>query len=341
MLRRTQTLFVCLVFLVLLFSSVSHAWDLTQAAFHGNHEHLASPAITQHSTGSHIQPRKIIKCRPLTDWQASTRVAGDHSTVTESGHTSECALPEHPERGWELAAEVSFTRTKGKVRFSRGNFGAFTGFDEADLNADMGLDDHGVETSFMAMYKFRPKWAVRYSVMPMTMMGSGQAGKSFVFGNTQYTAGQNMKVEWERLEQRLGLVYDAAHSHSSRLSVFGGYVRVTDRIKVMQMQAGMGEDIMDNDLNMGMTGIEFEKCLKTTYAKATLSLECAAGVAFLDDAFGAEAETALKYTIPMNNRRWGFVKGGYKYLTYKKKSSDAKMFDIVMEGGFLQMGLVF
>jgi hypothetical protein len=91
---------------------------------------------------------------------------------------------------------------------------------------------------------------------------------------------------------------------------------------------------------MAMVG-QFEKCLKTTYTKATLSLQCVAAGAFLDDAVGAEAETALKYSIPMNNGRRGFVKGGYRYLTYKKKSSDARMFDIALEGGFLQAGLVF
>ena len=104
---------------------------------------------------------------------------------------------------------------------------------------------------------------------------------------------------------------------------------------------GMGGDVMDNDLNMAMAGVEFEKCLKATHTKATLSLECKASTAFLDDAVGGEAETGLKYSIPMNSRRWGFVKGGYRYLTYKRKSSDARMFDIAMEGGFLQMGLVF
>jgi len=230
---------------------------------------------------------------------------------------------------------------KGKVRFSGGMFWGTYGFDDIDLNSDMGLDDHGVMPSFMAMYKFRPKWSFRYSLMPMTMMGSGQAGKSFVFGNTLYTAGQPVNIEWQRLEQRLGLVYDVVHAHSSRFSLFGDYVRITDRIKTMQMQFGMGGGIMDNDLNMAMAGGEFEKCLRTAYNKATFSLACVAGAAFLDDVVGAEAETALKYSIPMNCGRWGFVKGGYRYLTYKRKSSDARMFDMAMEGGFLQMGFVF
>lgn len=245
------------------------------------------------------------------------------------------------ESAWEMAADTFFARTKGKLRFSMGMFQGLQGPYDVDMNADMGLSDHGVMNSFMAHYMFRPKWGLRYSVMPMWMMGSGQAGKSFVFGNTLYNAGQDVNMEWERLEQRLGLIYDVVDAKSAKISVFGDYVRVNDRIKVMQMQAGMGGNTMDNDLNMGMAGIEFEKCLKKTSAGATLSLKCVAGAAFGDDAFGAEAETALKYSISMNNGRRGFLEGGYRYITYKKNSSDVRMFDIAMDGGFLQVGLIF
>lgn len=341
MLRRTQTLLVCQIFLVLLSSSISHAWDVIQAAAHADHGTVVSSQTTRYGVGSETSSSKIMKCRPLTERHPVMDASGGHANTETYGHGSECSLPEHPTRGWELTADVFFARTKGKVRFSNGMSWGSSGLDDVDLNSDMGLDDHGVMGSFMAMYKFKPKWALRYSVMPMTMMGSGKAGKSFVFGNTQYTAGQDVSIQWEHLEQRFGLMYDAVHAHTSRISLFADYVRTTDRIKTMQMQAGMGGNIMDNDFNMAMAGVEFEKCLKKTYNKATLSLECMAGAAFLDDAVGMDAETALKYSIPMNNGRWGFVKGGYRYLTYKRRSSDAKMFDIVMEGGFLQMGLVF
>ncbi|MBI5252473.1 MAG: hypothetical protein HY912_23510 [Desulfomonile tiedjei] len=339
--RRTQTLLVCQILVIAFFASLAHAGNLTQATSQGDQGSAVLPLSTFHTTGSQIGSKKILKCRPIIEQHSATGLFGRHSTSAASTHGSECSLPEHPPRGWELAADVFFARTKGKVRFYRGISWGYYGLDDVDLNADMGLDDHGVMGSFMAMYRFRPKWALRYSIMPMTMMGSGQAGRSFMFGNTQYTGGQAVSVQWERLEQRLGLIYDAVHSHSSRIGLFGDYIRVNERIKTMQMLAGMGGNTMDNDLNMAMAGIEFEKCLKTTHTKATLSLECKAGAAFLDDAVGAEAETALKYSIPMNNGRWGFVKGGYRYLTYKKKSSDARMFDMAMEGGFLQMGLVF
>ncbi len=113
MLRRTQTLLVCQIFVMLLFASVSNAWDLIQASSHGNHGIVVSPSVTPHGTGSNIESRGIIKCRPLGD---------EHSATAASGHGSECSLPEHPTGGWELTADAFFARMKGKVRFSRGIF---------------------------------------------------------------------------------------------------------------------------------------------------------------------------------------------------------------------------
>ena len=332
MLRITQTLLVCLILMLMVFTSFLYAWDNHQDTSHSNHGILHSAPVTSYYSNSKIEPRKIIKCRPF----------GEERITTEGlGQRAECSLPMGHMTGWELSADSFFARTKGKVRFSTGMSQGYYGLDDIDMNADLGLSDHGVMNSFMAHYMFRPKWGLRYSVMPMWMMGSGQAGKAFVFGNTLYNAGQDVSMEWERLEQRLGLIYDVVHAKSSKISVFGDYVRVNERIKAMQMQAGMGGNTMDNDLNMGMAGIEFEKCLKNTSNGATLSLKCIAGAAFGDDAFGVEAETALKYSIPMNSNRWGFLKGGYRYVTYKRKSSDVRMFDTAMDGGFLQVGLVF
>ncbi len=50
---------------------------------------------------------------------------------------------------------------------------------------------------------------------------------------------------------------------------------------------------------------------------------------------------AIKYAIPLNKGRSCVDKGGYRYLTSKRKMSDLRMFDMALEGGFLQMGLVF
>ena len=44
--------------------------------------------------------------------------------------------------------------------------------------------------------------------MPMIMNGSGQPGRSVVWGNTTFNTSQNLSVKWERLQQSIVLVYD-------------------------------------------------------------------------------------------------------------------------------------
>jgi hypothetical protein len=175
--------------------------------------------------------------------------------------------------------------------------------------------------------------------MPFALEGSTQPSRSFNWGTTTHGLGSSTRAKWERLYQRIGLVYDPIRTHSTRVSVFGDYVRLNEKFTVIQV--GCCGDSLDNDLNMGMAGLELEKCLKTSRKCNTLSLECRAGVAFGDEAFGSDISTGLKYSIPMNNGRWGFIKGGYRYLTFNKKYSDVRMMDTAMDGGVLQMGVIF
>jgi hypothetical protein len=90
-----------------------------------------------------------------------------------------------------------------------------------------------------------------------------------------------------------------------------------------------------------MAGIEFERCLKTSRFANTLSMECKAGAAFLDDAVGADLSTGLKYTISMGNGRWGYLGGGYRFVNFKKGYSDFKQIDTTIEGGYLKLGFIF
>lgn len=327
-LRKPYTLLVCLVFLVSMLATETHAWYYKQAAAADRQEDLYSPPTTQTKQIEKVKPKKIVKCKPQFP-----------SQVLTYAFVPECILPMSRPRGWELMAEALFARTKGHVRYFRGFVTQLFAQDEIDLNSDMGLPDHSVMGMFGVTYRLQPRWAVRYSIMPFVMDGSGSLGRSFTFGNTTYTAGQPAKVKWEDLYQRVGLVYDPIHTMSSRVSIFGDYVRINDKLSIYQ--TGCCADIMNTDLNMAMAGVEFERCLKTTATCSTLSFECSAGVAFGDDAVGSDVSTGLKYSIPMNNGRWGFVKGGYRYLTFKKKYSDARSFDMAMDGGFLQMGFIF
>jgi len=49
----------------------------------------------------------------------------------------------------------------------------------------LGIPDHGAVGSFSLGYRFRPNWAIRYSIMPMELNGSGGTGQNYWYGYGQ------------------------------------------------------------------------------------------------------------------------------------------------------------
>jgi hypothetical protein len=328
---KSYILLVCLAVFLGVSSAAAQVWNPAQD-WSDYPEAFSMPVPAQAGAPQKVQTKKIMKCKPLAK----------SGLVDAFSFRPDCILPVARPGGWEMGAEVFFARVKGKVRYSRGTFVAFSLADDLDLNADLGIPDHGVMGAFSIAYRFRPNWSIRYNIMPMSVSGAGQSsltGRTIVFGTETLGAAQSLRSKWERLYQRVGLVYDPISTPGARVGVFADYVRINDKLTVIQV--GCCGSTMDSDLNMAMAGLEFEKCLKTTRMCNTLSLDCKAGVAFLDDAVGSDISTGLKYSIPLNSGRSGYIRGGYRYVSYNKKYSDVKMFDTAMEGGFLQMGFMF
>lgn len=336
--KRPRMLLVCLCFFTMTFTANALAWNFIQAAATNDaRENLLVPISPKARAITKVKPQPIVKCRPPIGFQQSAQAL--------MSQPQESLLPILKPRGWELDAQALFARTRGKAIYLNNSFGAgFLGSNpEVDFNTAMGIPDHAVVGSFTAKYRFRPNWSLRYSILPMEIRGGGSGLNGFQFGTWNASTGQNLKSKWERLYQQIGLVYDPIRTPTSRVGIFAEYVRINERISVLQQGAGAGTGnaIFDNDLNMAMVGVELEKLLKVTRYSNTLSLECKAGVAFYDDAFGSDLSTGLKYSVPLNNGRSGFLKGGYRYLTFKKSYSDVKMIDTAMDGGFLEMGFIF
>ncbi len=351
---------VCLLFLATMCAADASAYSIIRASAVGSSDDLIVPGTPQDPARQEVSPKNL-EVRPVV--QATP--AGDVKPARNTRHVrkvkpilkvrpvsqsapqicASCFLPWPKEKGWQTDAEVLFARTKGKILWRRGSYwgywGGYDGFQKAELdfNSDMGLPDHNAVGTFTISYRFRPKWSMRYSLMPMELKGTGIVGKTFVFGGNIYSLGQNTRIQWERWYHRAGLVYDPIRTYTGRVGVFGEYVRIDEKLAVIQV--GCCGDTYNNELNMGMAGLEFERCLKTGRFCNTLSIQCRAGVAFLDQAFGSDVSTGLKYTVPLGNGRGGFVEGGYRYLTFKKGYSDAQKIDTCMDGGFLKVGLVF
>jgi hypothetical protein len=316
-----------------IFATSAPAYSIIQAAAGPSEDVAALPAPGQKDPAT-VKADKIRKVRPVY------KVHPQFMAVNPQ--LGECCLPVAQAKGWEVDAQVIFARIKGKVRLSNTYWGQTSsawgsGLDQ-DLNSDWGIPDHSAVGSFSLGYRFRPKWSLRYSLMPWELNGSG--------GNLQnygYSYGQGGRVKWQRLYHRIDLVYDPISTYRARVGVFAGYTRIDEKLSFggTTYYTGNTAPTFDHQLNMGMAGVEFERCLKTTRFRNTLSCECRAGVAFLDEAFGSDIMTGLRSTIPLGSGRWGYLGAGYRYVSFKKGYNDFKQIDTSLEGGYLKMAFIF
>ena len=332
------TLLVSLVLLITIFATSAPAYSIRQAAA-GPPEDLAALDTQDRQDRATVKADNIQKVRPIYKVHPVYKVRPQFIPMNPQWEV--CGLPVPRAKGWEMDAQVIFARIKGKVRFCTSNWGwslgGCGGIDQ-DLNGDWGIPDHGAVGSFSLGYRFRPNWALRYSIMPMELNGSGGNLQNFGFG-----FGQGTQVKWQRLYQSIVLVYDPIVTYRSRVGVFAGYTRLDEKLSFggTNWSAWGTAPTFDHQLNMGMAGMDFEQGLRTARFRNTLSLECRAGVAFLDEAFGSDIMSGLKYTIPMGNGRWGSLGAGYRYVSFKKGYNDFKQIDTTLEGAYLKMAFVF
>ncbi len=341
-LMKPRMLLVCLFIMSMIFASQAMAWTLMQAGGNDSREDLYASAYSNPQIISKVKGKPITKVKPLQGYMPYSAMAQD-PRVAGKQIMDPCCLPVSRVKGWEIDAQILFARTRGNATLWSTNFGwgwgGFGNDPRVDFNSQLGLPAHAVVPTISAKYRFQPRWSMQYSIMPTSFEASTNPDTFFQFGTMNFSTGQGIRSKWERLYQRMGLVYDPILTPSSRVGLFADYVRLNERLSVLQ--PGCCGSTFDNDLNMLLTGIEFEKCLKSPRPSNTLSCEAKAGVAFLNDAQGGDFSAGLKYTLTFDNGRSGFVKGGYRYLTYKKKYSDAKSIDTAMDGGYVEMGFIF
>jgi len=266
------------------------------------------------------------------------------------GPVPACILPAPWPGQWEIGAQVFFTRITGKVQWPRyaSNFYGYAGqagddWLAADFSDSLMLPKHAAVVELKARYQFRPNWAVRYSVIPFEMTGGGMPdfSRQFVFGNFQFTSGLPIQTKWQHAYHRVGLVYDAVRTCTSKVSVFADWVHVDDRIDVNCSPCSSLQQTFSKNTDSSMVGLEYQRCLARTSNGATFSCDSKAGAIFLDDVEGWDVELGGRYSIPLNNAtRWGYMKGGYRLVSLKKSQSDFLLKDS-LEGGFMELGFVF
>lgn len=259
-----------------------------------------------------------------------------------------CILPQPLPRQWDMSVQFIFARTRGTIAWPRNSWW-YTGWwgsgNEADLNDNLGLPAHWTLVQFTARYQFRPNWAVRYSILPFEISGGRGwwdywSWNQFVFGPLLVTPGLPYNSKWQHQYHRLGLVYDAVKTCSTVLSVFADWVHTEDQISLNCISCGFQTAIFSKGGDSAIAGLELQQCIKTTWNGATLSCDYKAGFIFLDDVQGWDIQLGLKYTIPLGCGRWGYTKGGYRFIDYKKSQPDI-LFENAIEGGFWEFGFIF
>ena len=106
------------------------------------------------------------------------------------------------------------------------------------------------------------------------------------------------------------------------LRVVGQWVHADDKISVNCSVCFNLERAFSKSTDAALVGLEYQRCVKTALNGGTLSLEHKAGFIFYDDSEGWDLQTGLRYTIPLNCGRWGYLKGGYRFIQIKRSQPD-------------------
>jgi len=253
----------------------------------------------------------------------------------------DCILPCRFMGQWELEAQLFYARTSGTVQWPAVAFFGTIPTTELDPVHDLGIPGHAYLGEYTARYQFRPNWALHYSVMPFELSGTNLLDRSIVLGNWILPFGSTINTKWQFLYQRLGLIYQPIVTQYAIVSIFNYWLYQSQQLSVSS-QACINTACyrVDRTRNMIMSGIEVQKCIVTLPNAATLSCDTRVGLGYLDQTFSLDLQTGLQFSVPMNANRWGYAKGGYRWINFKEGRDDLH-WDTALEGWFAEAGLIF
>lgn len=236
-----------------------------------------------------------------------------------------CVLPHRYCGQWELSIQAFFARVHGRITWPYGL--------TVDFNDDLGLDSHKVLFEYSARYQFRPHWAIIYSIMPIDMEANY---------TSPFFPGFVFKSKWQTVYQRVGLLYEPIRSCSGAISVYTSWLFFDQKLSADDRGPCVTAGIctIQRTKNMVISGIEFQRCIRTMCNGGSLSCDTRAGVAYLDGTMGIDVQSGLQYSVPLNCGRYGYAKGGYRIIDFWEDRYDRKI-DTVLNGWFAEMGLVF
>lgn len=354
MLRRTpSTPLVCLVLFVSLAATNYAAAADPQESL----EILLKPNSTAAGQAKARAARPAIAPRPMLPQPAPYAYPPVMGPITKVkalpqayyAYTPPCILPRPMPGQWDMSFQVIIGRVKGQIGYPRVSpyWSGWWGWENiADLNDDLGVPAHGTMLQFTAKYQFRPSWGLRYTIIGDEFDGGTNPTRQFMFGTNWLaggfliTPGLPINTQWQHQYQRIELVYDALKSCSGLLSISGGWVHTDDKISLNCQTCGFWTAIFSQGGDSAVVGLDFQRCIRTAPNGGTLSLDAKGAVIFLDNVEGWDVEAGLRFSVPLNCGRAGYMKAGYRLLQYKKSQTELYWSNSI-EGGFVAAGFIF
>lgn len=273
--------------------------------------------------------RPIVKCKPPLP-----------PPPCKTGYC--CILPHRLPGQWELGAQLFYAGLGGTVSYGSGLTGLYS--PEVSLTGDLGLPGHKYLGEYSARYQIRPRWALHYSILPIEVEGDHLLDRSINFGSWTYPAGTRIRTKWEFVYQKVGLLYQPILTPWAIVTVFNYWLFQDSQLRVSSDICACGNNTtcnrFDRTRQMIMSGVEVQKCIRTLPNGCTFSCDSSIGLGYLDDTFVMDLQVGGRFSVPMNVGRWGYAKGGYRWLNFNE-NKEFRKFSPRLEGWFIEAGLIF
>jgi hypothetical protein len=320
-------------------------------------EILLKPNQTSAATTRIVQPTKARRTAGASYYGAPpaliTKVKPPIQTICSPGfQPPTCILPTPQVGQWQIGAQALFARLRGNISWPNMNqnwwWGYNSGFNNNPSFSDsLQLPGYQVLPAVDARYQFRPRWSVRFWALGNETKGGGWVQDSFYFGFTQgsytpylYNNGNMITTRWQHGYYQVGLLYDAIKTCNTMLSVFGGWMHTDDRIDAGCINCGWQANTFSKSMDTVSVGLELQKCVMTSSTGGTFSFDNRATAMFADNVTAWDVQLGGRYSIPLNYGRWGYLKGGYRYINQNKNQLDYAL-NYTIDGGFAELGFIF
>jgi hypothetical protein len=240
---------------------------------------------------------------------------------------------------WELSIQTFFARVGGTVRYPATVLGIQAS--TISIDDELGLDDNHVLLEYSGKCQFRPNWAFLYSIMPIQLDATRIAENTLYIGHMVIPAGSRITTNWDFVYQKVGILYQPIFNCSAVVSIRAGWLFNDQKLQIGGGACAFNScSRVDRTRNMVFSGIEVEKCIRTMCNGGTLSCDNLCDIGYLDGTFVVDAQAGMRYSVPLNCSRWGYVKGGYRYLSFQEDRDDLR-WDTNLQGWFAEAGLIF